>query len=483
MNINPITPPSPPALMGWLGLVATATAMNFGIRWLATGASVGPISLPIWFFAALLFLGPLSIATLELSTRFPKEGAVYAWTGATQGPLAGFVCGFVYWICNLPFFSGLLLFIVPLAAEIAPPEAAYWLKSSWGVLISTSLVLGIILWIQERGIKHSQILSAIGAIISVSLLILICAAAALKLVNNPEALGHVLNHQSFLSSQETKGIDIMILWSTMVFAFGGAEGVALMTSQTKGGVKTVTKALIGVGLFLCLGYVIGSLSLMILLGPTVATRLSGLGDGLGLVLAQFGLEAFKPILFSLLILALLGQLSSWFSAAARLPFAAGLDRFLPGDLGKLHPRSHAPVSALRLQAVCVILILLLSQASNAPGTGFSLANIYDFINAMAILSYTVPFVFLFLAYILVQSAPMTDEHNGFVTPGGAKMARLIGAVGLIVSLSAITGSILPPTPTDGLSYSLKIIGSASLLLMVGVGFYWLRATKSLNKPS
>jgi glutamate:GABA antiporter len=479
MSQNPIIAPSPQALIGWFGLVATATAMNFGIRWLATGASVGPIAIPIWFIAALLFLGPLSIATLELSSRFPKEGAVYAWTGATQGPLAGFVCGFIYWICNLPFFSGLLLFIVPLSAEIAPVNIAMWLTTSWGALITTILILGLILWLNERGIKHSQILAAAGAIISVGLLILLCAAAFIAIGKEPERLSQVFSASSFLALGNTKVTDLMILWSTMVFAFGGAEGVALMTSQTKGGVKTVTKALIGVGIFLCLGYMLGSLSLMILLGPSEATRLSGLSDALSLVLGQFGLEAFKPVLFVLLILALLGQLSSWFAAAARLPFAAGLDKFLPRSLGSLDPKTLAPKSALRLQAVCVILILLLSQASNASSAGFSLAKIYDFINAMSILSYTLPFIFLFVAYILVQSKPMPTQMNqGFMTPGGPKVAWVIGMIGLMVSFSAIMGSVLPPTPQDGLAYSFKIIGSAALLIAIAIGIYWLRTPKT-----
>jgi len=405
--------------------------------------------------------------------------------GRHPRPVGGFHLRLCLLDLQSPLFSGLLLFVVPLAAEIAPLELAIWLKTPWGVLISASMALGIILLIQEGGLKYTQILSAIGAIVSVGLLGLICAAAFVKSHNDPQILSSLVRSLSLFANSEPKGMDLMILWSTMVFAYGGAEGVALMTSQTKGEVKTITKALISVGLFLCLGYMVGSLSLMILLGTNEATRLLGLGDALTHVLRQFGLETYKPYLFGLLILALLGQLSSWFAAAARLPFAAGLDRFLPGQLGRLDPKTNAPTSALRLQAVCVVMILLLSQATQGSVSGFSLAKLYDFINAMSILSYTLPFVFLFLAYILVQSTPLNPSNQGFTTPGGPKIARMIGGLGLIVSLSAITGSVLPPTPADGLAYSLKIIGSAGLLLLIGLFFYWLRAPKaqSHNPPN
>ena len=46
-------------------LVLYATAMNFGIRWLATAAAAGPASLPIWILAALGFSA--IIATLAPS--------------------------------------------------------------------------------------------------------------------------------------------------------------------------------------------------------------------------------------------------------------------------------------------------------------------------------------------------------------------------------------------------------------------------------
>src|ERR1700761_4519879 len=92
-----------PKKAGFWAIALYATSMNFSIRWLATGAATGPVALPIWVLAAILFLIPLVIATLELSARFPQEGAIYAWTRKTQGNFAGFMCGWIYWACNLPY--------------------------------------------------------------------------------------------------------------------------------------------------------------------------------------------------------------------------------------------------------------------------------------------------------------------------------------------------------------------------------------------
>src|SRR5665213_2148461 len=94
-------------------LALYAVATSFSIRWIATAAAAGPASLPLW----------LVTATAELTCRFPGDGGIYAWTRATLGPFAGFLTGWLYWTCNLPFFSGLLYFIVTVLAEAAGPGA------------------------------------------------------------------------------------------------------------------------------------------------------------------------------------------------------------------------------------------------------------------------------------------------------------------------------------------------------------------------
>ena len=73
-------------------------------------------------------MAPLVIATAELTCRFPGDGGIYAWTRETLGPFAGFQCGWLYWTCNLPFFPGLLYFIVDVLAEGAGPGAVNMVK-------------------------------------------------------------------------------------------------------------------------------------------------------------------------------------------------------------------------------------------------------------------------------------------------------------------------------------------------------------------
>ena len=47
---------------------------------------------------------------LELSSRYPNEGGCYVWSKRAFGDFAGFMTGWNYWVCNLPYFPGLFYF-------------------------------------------------------------------------------------------------------------------------------------------------------------------------------------------------------------------------------------------------------------------------------------------------------------------------------------------------------------------------------------
>ena len=123
-------------------LLFYAASMALSIRWISSAAAAGPSSLPFWLFAVLVFSLPLILATGELTARFPQEGGVYAWTREAFGPFWGFLCGWLYWTCNISYFSGLLVFIVNILAMAAPSPVGEILKNPQLFLI-VALVISV----------------------------------------------------------------------------------------------------------------------------------------------------------------------------------------------------------------------------------------------------------------------------------------------------------------------------------------------------
>jgi glutamate:GABA antiporter len=62
-----------------------------------------------------------------------------------------------------------------------------------------------------------------------------------------------------------------------------------------------------------------------------------------------GWGAVVPFMAALIVIGGLGQAGAWFAAGGRLPFVAGLDRFLPAAFGRVHPRYGSPHVSLLVQ--------------------------------------------------------------------------------------------------------------------------------------
>ena len=217
---------------------------------------------------------------------------------------------------------------------------------------------------------------------------------------------------------------------------------------------------------------LGTLAMLGILGPNEVSRLSGVPDALRIALGRLGLAPLAPVALVLLAIAALGAFSAWFGVAARLPFVVGVDRYLPRAFAYRHPRTGAPVTSILLQTAAVFVLILLSQL------GETVKGAYDFLVSMSVLSYTIPFAFLFMVYLRVQATRPPDD--GW-SPGGPMRARLIGAVGLLVTLSAIACTLVPSADAAYKAAAVvKLVGSSAVLIGAGVGVWlWARRRPSL----
>ncbi|MGB8524264.1 MAG: amino acid permease, partial [Candidatus Acidiferrales bacterium] len=110
--------PKLPRVMGFWDVLLFNIVTVLGPRWIAAAAHNGTSSITLWFLAALLFFVPTAFVIAELSTRFPQEGGLYAWSKDAFGEFHGFVAGWTYWIYTLFYFPALLFASASMAAYI-----------------------------------------------------------------------------------------------------------------------------------------------------------------------------------------------------------------------------------------------------------------------------------------------------------------------------------------------------------------------------
>lgn len=159
-----------------------------------------------------------------------------------------------------------------------------------------------------------------------------------------------------------------------------------------------------------------------------------------------------------------GAASAYLSSTARLPFVAGVHRYLPAVFGRVHPRFGTPYVALIFYGAAGILFGLLGQA------GASIHGAYDMLVSMAVITYFIPYLFLFASAIKLQQEPLPAES--FRMPGGKSTLISLACIGLLSTACTIVLSLFPaeddahPTATF-----MKVVIMTIVLLGLGIAVY------------
>jgi len=156
-----------------------------------------------------------------------------------------------------------------------------------------------------------------------------------------------------------------------------------------------------------------------------------------------GASWLSPSLCILITLGVIGQLTTYIAGNTRLPFAIGLDRYLPVAFAKLHPRWHTPHVSILTQAILSTLFLLLTEL------GENLRAAYQILVDMVVIATLIPFVYIFA--------------TGFKY--GQRLAGAAGA--LIAGIAVILSCSPPPGIASVWLFELKIIGGTLLLAAGG----------------
>jgi glutamate:GABA antiporter len=441
--------------LGFLDLTLFYIAGGLSLRWIATAAAAGPSTILIWIFACLFFFVPLAACVLELSARYPQEGGLYVWTQLAFGDFSGFLAAWTYWMSNLPYFpavlyfgAGSLLFAFPHGEKLTN-TGNYYLLFALGCL-------ALITMFNVRGLKFGKWLNSFGAFGSWVPIIILLVLAGVSVVRFGSAT-------KFNAASMTPHADLKnaIFWSTIFFAFGGCESGSFMGEEIKNARRTIPRALVISGIVLTGSYIAGTIAMLIALPSSAISGMGGFANAVQVMCARLDLSWIVIVIALLVALNSIGGAASFLSSTSRLPFVAGIDRYLPQAFGRVHVKWGTPWIAIIFYGFAGMLCAVLSQA------GSSVQSAYDLLVSMSIITYFIPFVFLFLAMIRLQREPVPPGVTRL--PGGKPVAILLASVGLITTVLTIVLATIPPDdePHKGFAIA-KIIGSTFLLVGAGV---------------
>ena len=202
-----------PKRLGLIDATLFASVAMLGIRWLPVAGASGASALPLWALAFVVFYLPLSAATAEMTSRFPGEGGLYVWVRDTYGPLAGFLCGWFYWISLMPYFAGTVYFLAVLVLGIFGVRH----DTTLYLLVSIAITAGAT-GVQLLGLRTGKWLTNSGAAGSWAVFALLAVAAIIL-----AGRGDIATDFATASYVPKANFDTAILWGTIIFAMCGSE--------------------------------------------------------------------------------------------------------------------------------------------------------------------------------------------------------------------------------------------------------------------
>jgi len=454
--------------MGFGDLILFYLVTALSLRWIATAAAAGPSSIVIWLIGCVTYFVPLTFCVLELSSRYPEEGGMYLWSKKAFGEFAGFMTGWMYWTANLPYYPGVLYFAAGNALFIGGNRWQHLSNSSSYFIITALLGLALGFGLNLIGLdigKWLHNLGAIGTWIPASMLIVMGSVAWLRFGSATP-----IERATLLPAFDLKNV---FFWSTVAFAFGGVEGASTMGSEIQNARRNIPRALLAAGVIITFIYVAATASVLVALPANDVTGLQGFMQAISEVGGRIGLNGLSPWVALLVTISSIGGVSAWFAASSRLPFVAGVDKFLPAAFGRVHPKWKTPYVAMAVQAALAAVFIFLGQA------GTSVKGAYDFLVGMGVISYFLPFIYMFSAVIRLQREPTGPEVMRI--PGGKPVAILLAILGLLTTMiSSLLACIPPAEEPNKVLAVIKLLGSSGLMVGIGAVIYWIGKSRSAD---
>jgi glutamate:GABA antiporter len=467
------TAPTTPQLRRTMGLwdvLLFNIAAVLGPRWIAAAAHNGPSSISLWVLAALLFFLPTALIIVELSTRFPSEGGLYVWSKEAFGDFHGFVAGWSYWIYTVFYFPGLLTASVAMSVYIGGPKYGklaanphYLLWASLG-LLGTAVVFNIV------GLDIGKWLQNAGGVSTYLPLLMLAGIGGYLVLHHGSATPF---SWKALLPEWPPNVDNLNFWSNIAFAFTGMELVCAMSEEVRDPRRTFPRAIYASGVLIAVIYILATLALLGVMPADKVDVRNGVFQAISSGSSILGIAWFGILAALLVTVGNAGGIGATVAGVARVPFVAGIDRYLPAFFGKMHPRWKTPYISILIQAGISGIILVFSQM-NA-----TVIEAYQFLVDMAVILYFIPFLYMYAAAIKLSYRK--DRGTGaqvVLVPGGKPGIWITGMLGFLVTLGSVVLAAIPPGGVKSkAAFEGKLVFWTAIFIGTGLLLYWRGARR------
>ena len=414
----------------------------------------GPITIYLWIIALSCFFWPQGAAVTELSQKWPGEGGIYLWAKRSFGEKHGFLAGWCYWLSNVFYLPTVLLSCIGVGLYVGGPNIQ---RLEHSHVFTATVAIGIIVFLlllNIRGLSLGKWINNLGGLGTIGGAALIVLLAFLTLRHHGSA---------FHLRQLNQGITdwrLIGAFGTICYSLIGLDLASIMGDEIQEPRRNLPFAIFWGGLAAGAIYLGTTLAMLIAMPQQDIGILSGILQGINIMASRTGMMAVVAPLAFLECIAILGTASAWFSGTARLPFVAGIDRYLPAIIGKTHPKYGTPYVSLILFAILSSLLIAGSFFGASVEEGY--LTLLD----LAVIMQLVPSAYMFLALLKHALRPETTLH-------AAKPYLVANCIaGLTATGVGICVAFIPSRQVNSIwVYEIKLILGCAIVFGTAYFFY------------
>lgn len=437
--------------LGVFTLAMMSVSAIIALRNLPMLAEQGWASVFFLSVASVLFFIPISLVSAELASGWPDRGGIYAWVKHAFGDDRGAYAIWFEWIESVVWLPVVLSFIAASLAYIVNPELA----QNRVFLISVMLV---VLWsgtfLNFLSIKTSGLVSSLGIIIG-SIIPGICVIALgcmwLASGNQVEA------EFSTAALLPEMRLDNLVLFTEILLGFAGIEVAAFHIRETKDPRRTFPRATFISAFIIIVIYVLGSVSIALVVPKEQITYHAGVMQAFEVFLAAFNLSWALPVLASLAVIGALALVNTWIIGPSKGLLASALDGEFPKFTTKTN-KQGSPVVILMMQA-------MVATALSLPYLFMpTVKESYWILNTLAAQLILMMYFLIFIAAIKLKlSHPKTPR--AYQIPGGKLGMWIVAGTGTLSCVGAFFLGFVPPASSNlsSTTYPLVLVSGIVIL--------------------
>jgi basic amino acid/polyamine antiporter, APA family len=308
-----------------------------------------------WLVGGLLsFFGALTYA--ELGSMKPQAGGEYVYVRDAYGPLAGFLYAWTWFLIAKPasiatVTTGLvrILGTFSIFAFLSSTFIRSPLTVTYGQMVAISATV-LISFLNYIGIRKAGEFQLIFTLLKIAMIL------SVVFIGFSYAQGSWGHFTESYGAAKGGIAGFMAALVAALWAYDGWNDLNMVSEEIRHPERNIPMALIvGVATVGALYMLVNAAVQYVMPAAAIAASPRAASDAIAIVWGTTG----AAIVSAGMALSMLVTLNGTTMSGARVPFAVARDRYFFSALAEVHPRYHTPSTAIIVQAILSIILLLL----------------------------------------------------------------------------------------------------------------------------